>query len=439
MFFFRNLIPVENMPLSKLNYLTSHAQYSEKSAETSFQRNSYETKIEEIVKRMIDKAPSHHNPIENRKYGYVTRGQPRTMSSAASECTEISTKHVQTSSYYSLDQREKSRTSTLGGTDEFSLDVMEVIVQHFTESPTATCWVIHQRHLQKRNKIEKLLNFRRSLIATQANVKINEMYCVFLEGVYYRGKVLYRINNFEVLVLLIDYGRTSSIRISDMTLITQMPRHSNGLAFQINFTTLRNIALNESLRVRNVSVSSDGVMNVQCIEEKKIFTSYSHNDLTVIPLPVDVPLELFCRDFSFVNIDMGYISVCHNDPEKIKSIDGLSQKIGSYLKETKDAAGYSPEVNELCLGYVEDEGQWYRAKCVKEMLSESFKLLMIDYGAVYSVKSENIRKMVKEFMQPSIMHLCAISGKFIFMLIISVVFQMLIFHKVFHGDRTTIL
>lgn len=425
------------MPFSLHERHTASSQFSAKLSVNSFQRNlnkpkiegnmkrmitgaqnpngSFDNrpKIEGHTKRMITRAQSHQGSMENRKCGYVTLARPPKTSTPTSEFTELSS--TENDTYYSLNQQrveavpKQSLNSTLGGTEEFSFDEeIEVIVQHFTENPTTTCWVIQQSHLDKRKRIEKFINRRRNFVAIQeTEIQINEVYCVLLEGVYHRGKVLYRINYLEVLVHLIDNGRTLKTRTSAISLLTRKPSNSNGLAFQIEFVMLRTIEVDEVLRVHNISINSDGVMSVRCIDENKIFT---YNDLTKIPLPIDVPIEMFCLDFSFINIDMGYISVCQNDPEKIKSIDGIAEKISNYVDQGKDTI-YRPEANELCLAYVEDEGQWYRAKCIKEMLSNSFKLLLIDYGAVYSVKSGNIRKMVTEFMQPAIMHQCAISGK----------------------------
>lgn len=289
-------------------------------------------------------------------------------------------------------------------------EVTEVIVQYFAESPTTTCWVIQRRDVDQRNAILKNLNFYRTFdsIETVDTIKIDNVYSVQFEGGCHRGIVLYRINSREVWVRLIDNGRSFRTRINAIRAFTQFSANLKGLAFEINFETLRSIAVGDVLRVKNISCNPNGVIEVRIVEDSTIFTD---KDIKSVPLPVDVPLELFCLDYS--NIHKGYISACENDPTKIESITGISYRIAEYCEKTNGEKNYCPKLNELCLAYAADEGQWYRSKCRETVMPNTFRLEMIDYGVLEEVSSKNIRKMVEEFMEPTIMHRCTIFGEFL--------------------------
>lgn len=368
------------------------------------------------------KRPQKHVPFVNRKGRYILQSRPRKTSTSSSECTELNSteKDFSFSKTYrhwekkelQIDIDDVKTNLPVKKSIEFSFDdVIEVVVQHFIESPTLACWVISQEDIEKSDQILKQINMHRSFEAIEDDkIKINHKYCVLFEGVYHRGVVIYRINSLEVLVHLIDNGRTLRTKTNALSQLKNVPANLDGLAIQIKFETMCSIAINELLRIRIVSIDSDGMMNVCCVEEEKIFTQ---NDITSTPLPENLPVELFC--LGYTNIDKGYISVCQNDREKIKFIDDISNQISDYCNQTNDGQGYTPKLNELCLAYFDEEGGWYRAKCVKEILSNTFDLLMIDYGPVFPVKSKNIRKMTKEFIvQPLIMHRCVINGKFFF-------------------------
>lgn len=291
----------------------------------------------------------------------------------------------------------------------FPLDdtVTDVIVLHFIESPTTTCWVMQQKHANERSQLIKDINHLHQHIDVidKDAITINEIFCVLFEGIHHRGLVIYRINSQEVLVRLIDNGHSFPIRISAIKPLHQTARDVNAFAFEINFQTSHAVAIDQILQISKISAEADGVINVRLEEEK----TFIQDDLELEPLPVNVPMELFCLDYS--KIDMGYISACENDAAKIKSINGLSDQISEYCRLKNDQKYYRPRLEELCLAYLDDDQQWYRAQCIQEENSNLFMLVFIDYGNICEVHSHNIRKMVKQFMQPSIMHMCCINGK----------------------------
>lgn len=298
--------------------------------------------------------------------------------------------------------------------EEFSFGkVANVIVQYFSESPSTACWVIQQKDVEQKNAIVKNLNFCRSFdtIDSIDDIKIDRVYSVQFEGVCQRGIVLFRINSQEVWVRLIDNGRCLRVRIVAIRELNQtMSMSVKGLAFEIHFENWRSFFVDEELRVENIGQNSDGGFDVRLIEDEKIFTDC---DITSLLIPTDIPLEMLCLDYS--NIEKCYISACENDPEKIESIAGMSYKIGEYFKRTDYCErNYCPQLNELCLSYAEDEGQWYRSKCVEIVMPNTFRLEMIDYGVLEEVNSKNISRMVKDFLEPTILHRCTLFGKFFF-------------------------
>lgn len=287
-------------------------------------------------------------------------------------------------------------------------EVTEVVVQYFSENPTTNCWVIQQKDIEQRNAILNHLNYCRFLNPIDTgSIKINNVYSVQYQGVFHRGIVLYRINSLEVLVRLIDNGRTLRTRISTITELDQVTANSKGLAFEISFEQLSHVSTDEILRVENICYNPHEAIDVRLVEEEQIYTD---KDIDLRPLPVGEPAELFCLDYS--NIDMGYISVCESDRRKIETINSISDKILEYCKDVNEDKSYCPKLTELCLAYIEREGQWYRSKCVEYIMPNTFKLEMIDYGAMEVICSKNIRKMVKDFIEPSlIMHQCSIYGR----------------------------
>ncbi len=289
-------------------------------------------------------------------------------------------------------------------------EVTEVVVQYFSDNPTTTCWVIQRNDVDRRDAISKSLNVHRGFDTLDPDdIKLDQVYNVQFQGVCHRGLVLHRLNSSEVWVRLIDNGRSFRARIATIRKLHQMPPTDlKGLAFEINFETLRSIRIDEVLRVENISHNSDGAIDVRFVADKKSFTD---KDIEPIPLPVNVPLEMFCLDYS--NIHLGYISVCQNDRKKIEAVSEISDQISRCCKGTGcDDKNYCPKLNELCLAYTEDDGQWYRSKCVENVMPSVYRLEMIDYGAVEEVSMKNIRRMTQDFIDPPIIkHHCTIFGK----------------------------
>lgn len=287
-----------------------------------------------------------------------------------------------------------------------------VIVQYFEENPTTSCWVIQSKHAQKRNALlQETKQLHCQVNAVERNGIIeNEVYCVERDNIYHRGEVLYynQINSKEAFVRLIDNGRSFQTRINNIKNLNPLLKSINAFAFEINLETLLDVHVGQILPIEKAVRDAVGAISVKLGKEEKRI------EIELIPFPVDVPVELFCLDYS--NIELGYISACKHDPEKIESINSLSDKIEEYLLKLGKTEKYLPKLDDICLAYHDSEKQWYRAECIKILNPNCLEVLFIDYGNTKIVSSSNVRKIVSKFMEPAIMHFCRLHGKFIIVL-----------------------
>lgn len=283
----------------------------------------------------------------------------------------------------------------------------QVTVQYFVETPTTTCWVMQNQHAKKKNYLLEDIKKLHCKIGALPRNEINEkkVYCVELDDIYYRGVVLCIINSKEVFVRLIDDGRALVTQISAIKKLDHRLKFINAFAIEINFESSLEIHIGQVLNIEKVSIDAVGAMNVTLGKEENTY------EIPLLPLPLGVPMKLFCLDYS--NVEMGYISASIHDHDKIESINGLSDKIVAYLRKAEKAEKYYPKLDDLCLAYHDSEKQWYRAECIKVINMNCFEVLFIDYGLTKIVTSSNIRKIVPQFMEPAIMHFCRIYGKFL--------------------------
>ena len=97
-------------------------------------------------------------------------------------------------------------------------------------------------------------------------------------------------------------------------------------------------------RVANGNQKRSGAGNINVTlrpEATPIQSAQPPIKIETISIPVGVPLELFCLDNT--NLDKGYISACAHDPEKIISINGLTDKIKD-LKSNGIAGSYCSKI-----------------------------------------------------------------------------------------------
>ena len=57
------------------------------------------------------------------------------------------------------------------------------------------------------------------------------------------------------------------------------------------------------------------------------------------------------------------IYVCPND--QIGLADKIMTQIANYIQVNEESVGFTPQVGKLCLAKSNDDGEWYRAACVK--------------------------------------------------------------------------
>ncbi|XP_037024289.1 uncharacterized protein LOC119066113 [Bradysia coprophila] len=289
-----------------------------------------------------------------------------------------------------------------------------VVVVHFDGSPTVNCWVVQNQHKARR---QQLLDEMKKLHCNNEGGELNklitnEVYSVSYKDNYYRGVCLYQINTKEVLVRLIDVGLTFQAKISAMKALDPRLKAVQAFALEINLEKSLDLTIGQILKINRFTVDANGTINVTLRPEVKT-TQSTHQAIKIatISIPAGEPLDLFCLDYG--NIDKGYISVCLHNPEKIESINRLSDQIKAYLKPFGIAGAYSPNLDEICFAYHRSDRQWYRAECINVMKNNEFEVIFIDYGITSTVTSANLRKFSTEsaeFSQPSLMHFCHIKG-----------------------------
>lgn len=293
-----------------------------------------------------------------------------------------------------------------------------VSVTYFDESPTINCWVVQNQYASKRKHLEDAIKRLNGNIETDGSNEIIErnVYSVQYENIYYRCEYLHKINAKEALVGLIDVGKVIQTPIAAIKCLDKRLKSIYAFAFEINFEKPLNLQIGQTLIINSYSLNATGELNVKLGPEEihsdaKSGQEKKNHTIELTPLQMGVPLELFCLDYS--NVGKGYISACIHDPQKIKSIDRLSNKIKDYWTKFGETENYCPNLDEICLVHHDSEGQWYRAECIEVITSDRFVVLFVDYGSTRIVSSSNIRKFVPKFMEPAaIMHLCCISGKF---------------------------
>jgi hypothetical protein len=58
------------------------------------------------------------------------------------------------------------------------------------------------------------------------------------------------------------------------------------------------------------------------------------------------------------------------------------------------------------------DGIWYRAMCLEDESSRDKNVIFLDYGNMAYVGKENIRKMIKDYVEtPAVAVMCSLQGK----------------------------
>ncbi|KAJ6647524.1 Tudor domain-containing 6 [Pseudolycoriella hygida] len=281
-----------------------------------------------------------------------------------------------------------------------------VTVLYFIETPTISCWVVQNQYVTKR---KELLDEMRRLVRDAGVVAIDkiilgEVYCLKFEESYHRGECLYRIDSKNALFRLIDVGRTVQVEVSSVLTLHPLYKTEKAYAIEINFESPLAVTTGQILRIQSFRIDAVSSIYVKVEEVGK------GDEIKLTSLPLGIPMELFCLDYS--NLTNGIISVCKcesaEDTKKIDSINALSDKISDWVKEKTE--NYSPKVEDVCFAYHDSDRQWYRAECLNKISSDIFEVLFIDYGCTRKVSSSNLRKFDPEFSEPAIMNFLRIDG-----------------------------
>ena len=104
------------------------------------------------------------------------------------------------------------------------------------------------------------------------------------------------------------------------------------------------------------------------------------------------------------------IFVCPTN--QIGLAEDLSDQVRAYVAAVGDNyLGAAPLPNHLCIAKSEEDDQWYRAVCCKELGDDIYELMFVDYGNVEKVSRKHIMHMTDEIMQtPILANHCVLEG-----------------------------
>ena len=104
------------------------------------------------------------------------------------------------------------------------------------------------------------------------------------------------------------------------------------------------------------------------------------------------------------------IFVCPTN--QIGLAEDLSDQVRAYVAAVGDNyLGAAPVPNHLCIAKSEEDDQWYRAVCCKELGDDIYELMFVDYGNVEKVPRKHIMHMTDEIMQTPILAThCVLEG-----------------------------
>lgn len=104
------------------------------------------------------------------------------------------------------------------------------------------------------------------------------------------------------------------------------------------------------------------------------------------------------------------IFVCPSN--QIGLAEDLLDQVRAYVAAVGDNfLGAAPVPNHLCIAKSEDDDQWYRAVCCKELGDDMYELMFVDYGNVENVTRKNIMHMADELMKtPLLANHCVLEG-----------------------------
>lgn len=139
-------------------------------------------------------------------------------------------------------------------------------------------------------------------------------------------------------------------------------------------------------------------------------TTFTMDDMTVLPLPTGQPVKLSCLDSS--ELHLGLITAAAFDPVRLCHVTQvMTQQIADYCNGPL-AQPIVPRMGDLCLAIFEEDANWYRALCVDVSRPDVVRVMFIDYGNMTDVAVRNVRGITAELVaEPCLANACVIDGK----------------------------
>lgn len=139
-------------------------------------------------------------------------------------------------------------------------------------------------------------------------------------------------------------------------------------------------------------------------------TTFTMDDMTVLPLPTGQPTKLSCLDSS--ELHLGLITAAAFDPARLCHVTQvMTQQIADYCNGPL-AQPIVPRMGDLCLAIFEEDANWYRALCVDASRPDVVRVMFIDYGNITDVAVQNLRGITAELVaEPCLANACVIDGE----------------------------
>ncbi|XP_061393740.1 protein vreteno [Musca vetustissima] len=257
---------------------------------------------------------------------------------------------------------------------------------------------------------------------------------------YNRALVLNSDNPDKIFVNYMDYGNLDNLRLEDLyeapIEYAEKPRHAMPVILKgvpdcymteeirsFMYSYLNGINVYVKYKPEDYS-KEKGVYHVELIDEttqqnlnkmiiklSKPTEPLSTNEICYIEylqqkhLPSGENVELIVMDNS--SMSTGCVS-CTTKPFALE-IQKFQKDLQKYV-ESIPKEGYAPRQDELCIVKYNEDGLWYRGRCL-EVVGDGYPtILFIDYGNVSMVHIDDIRRYPTQFTYPIYTADCEIQG-----------------------------
>lgn len=217
--------------------------------------------------------------------------------------------------------------------------------------------------------------------------------CKFRDGVWYRGKVLEKLNS-DYRVSFVDYGNEDIVSQNSIQVLSSR-FVSPQFSICVSLSEVKNEDISKSLlskllgedwdmKVVDPNKSPKEVMlfqkNVPITKMIENKTNKVRSNLKFQKLPDKSVVKICFEDDKYLYV---------NQVKDIKSLEEMSVKLNS---SSNLPTPKSPKVNNVYSGLFVD-GLFYRVCIKEEISSDSFKVYFIDFGNFETVKASDLREL----------------------------------------------